>query len=274
MTLSVKCLIKSLISNKKNIFLSVIILASISFSFGAAYIKKEIDTSKDEKSYEQTKFNPIYQPQILIPDQTPLLREIQSLREEVVNLKDTLSEQKQTTNNVLDKTNEVLQNQQQFTVSINSSISILQDLLTTAMSINQQITYRDAFILNKTGKPFAYIDNGLRLYDYYNGNLLGFIHPVTNEIVRNYDNSIVALIENDFVLDEGGRAIGTVERSETLRWDREKLYSQVQKKPGSQFIVRPGPRQFIISPFRSGDWSQQNLEDILGFQEKKIQKLK
>ena len=83
------------------------------------------------------------------------------------------------------------------------------------------------------------------------------------------------MIENDFILDETGHAIGSIERSENLRWDRERLYSQVQKKPVSQYFIRTeSPTQFNLSTFRYSDWSTQMLEDILFFSEKKIQKLK
>ena len=60
-----------------------------------------------------------------------------------------------------------------------------------------------------------------------------------------------------------------------MRWDREKLYSQVQKKPVSQYFIRlENPKQFNLSTFRFSDWSNQKLEDLLFFSEKKIQKLK
>ena len=98
---------------------------------------------------------------------------------------------------------------------------------------------------------------------------------MTNEIVRNFDEAVVAIIDGDFILDETGHAIGSIERSETLKWDREKLYSQVQKRPLSNYFIRlENPQQFNKSTFRFSDWSTRNLEDILFFSEKKIQKLR
>ena len=130
-------------------------------------------------------------------------------------------------------------------------------------------------IVNKDGKLVAFIDDGLRLYEYYGGYLIGWIKPDTNEVVRNFDNSVIGVIEDDFILDETGHAIGSIERSENLRWDREKLFQQIQKKPTSHYFIRiENPIPFNLSPFRYSDWASEKLEDILFFSEKKIQKLK
>ena len=195
------------------------------------------------------------------------------LRDQISKLQEDLSEQKELTSNLLEKLNDVIKNQNQLIINFGETTKLIQNISTISLPTNQ--TFKDAFILNKSGRPIAFIDDGLKLYEYYGGNLVGWIKPETNEIVRNYDSSVVAQIENDFILDETGHAIGSIERSENLRWDREKLYSQAQKNPVSQYFVRlENPKQFNLSTFRYSDWSVQKLEDILFFSEKKIQKLK
>lgn len=195
------------------------------------------------------------------------------LRDQISKLQDDLSEQKALTSDLLERLNEVIKNQNQLIINFGETTKLIQNISTIALPANQ--TFKDAFILNKSGKPIAFIDDGLKLYEYYGGNLIGWIKPDTNEIVRNFDNSVVAQIEGDFILDETGHAIGSIERSENLRWDREKLYSQAQKNPVSQYFIRlENPKQFNLSTFRYSDWSNQKLEDILFFSEKKIQKLK
>ena len=80
-------------------------------------------------------------------------------------------------------------------------------------------------------------------------------------------------LENDFLIDDKGSPIGSIERSETLKWEREKLTTQ--KTPGSHFFVMAvAPQQFIQTKFRTSDWSTQKIEDVLFFSEKNVQKLK
>lgn len=197
------------------------------------------------------------------------------LKDQITKLQVELEEQKEITSNLLEKINELTKNQNQLILDFGQSIKLLQEISTRPSALSTQHLFKDAFILNKDGRPIAFIDSNLKLYEYYGGNLLGWIKLETNEIIRNYDNSIIGIIENDFVLDETGHAIGSIERSENLRWDREKYYSQVQKKPVSQYFVRlENPKQFNLSTFRYSDWATQKLEDILFFSEKKIQKLK
>lgn len=194
------------------------------------------------------------------------------LREQIIKLQEDLEEQKKTTNTLLDRINVLIESQNLLILKFNDSIKTIQTVPTTPLT---QGKYKDAFILNKDGKPIAFIDDGLKLYEYLGGHLIGTIKPDTNEVVRNFDESVVAVIENDFLLDETGHTIGSIERSENLRWDREKLYRQAQKTPVSQYFVRlDNPKQFNLSTFRFSDWSTQKLEDILFFSEKKIQKLK
>lgn len=197
------------------------------------------------------------------------------LKDQITRLQTELEEQKQITSTLLETINELTKNQNQLILDFGQSIKLLQQISTRPSALDSQSSFKDAFILNKDGKPIAFIDAGLKLYEYYGGNLVGWVKPDTNEIIRNFDNSVIGVIENDFVLDETGHAIGSIERSENLRWDREKLYSQVQKKPISHYFIRlENPKQFNLSTFRYSDWSTQKLEDILFFSEKKIQKLK
>ena len=196
-----------------------------------------------------------------------------TLRDQLSKLQDDLADQKELTSNLLEKLNDIIKNQNQLIINFGETTKLIHNISTVSLTTSQ--TFKDAFILNKSGRPVAFIDDGLKLYEYSGGNLIGWIKPETNEIVRNFDNSIVAQIENDFILDETGHAIGSVERSENLKWDREKLYAQVQKNPVSQYFVRlENPKQFNLSTFRYSDWSVQKLEDILFFSDKKIQKLK
>jgi len=197
------------------------------------------------------------------------------LKDQITKLQVELEEQKEITSTLLEKINELTKNQNQLILDLGQSIKLLQEIFTQSSILNPRSSFKDAFILNKDGKPIASIDDSLKLYEYYGGNLVGWIKTETNEIIRNFDNSVIGIIENDFVLDETGHATGSIERSENLRWDREKYYSQVQKKPVSQYFVRlENPKQFNLSTFRYSDWSTQKLEDILFFSEKKIQKLK
>ena len=205
--------------------------------------------------------------------QTP--KESLYLKEQISKLQDDLEEQKSITSSLLEKINDLIKNQNDLITQFTQTTKIIQNISSLTSVPKQQTTFKDAFLLNKDSKPVAFVDDGLRLFEYYGGNLIGWIKPDTNEIVRNFDNSVVAFIENDFILDETGHAIGSVERSENLRWDREKLYSQVQKEPVSQYFIRlENPKQFNLSTFRYSDWATQKLEDILFFSEKKIQKLK
>jgi len=196
------------------------------------------------------------------------------LKEQISKLQEDLAEQKTLTKSLLEKLDETIKNQNQLILQFGETSKIIQQF-SLVSPFKQQAAFKNAFILNKDGKAIAFIDNDLKLYEYFGGHLIGWIKGDTNEVVRNYDNSVVAVLEGDFILDETGHVIGSVERSENLRWDREKLYSQVQKTPTSQYFVRvENPKQFNLSTFRYSDWSTQKLEDILFFSEKKIQKLK
>ena len=203
------------------------------------------------------------------------IKETLFLKDQISNLQQQVEEQKGNISNLSERINELIRNQNQLIIQFGDITKTIQNTSTQPSTINPQLQFKDAFILNKDGKSVAFIDAGLKLYEYYGGNLIGYIKPETNEIVRNFDDTVVAVIEGDFILDETGHAIGSIERSENMRWDREKLYSQVQKKPVSQYFVRlENPKQFNLSTFRFSDWSNQKLEDILFFSEKKIQKLK
>ena len=275
MILSVKCL--------NNLFIIFILLLSLVSN--GAYIKKELDLSG--RPQDTSKNDNIYPAQIIIPDQSQylkdlqtqkdnaILHETQALKEEVIKLKKELIEQKDLTSMLVDRTIEVIDNQNQLLIQFKNTSDVINDISSTTDLLKQQLSVKETFILNMSGKPFAFIDNGFKLYEYNGGNLIGWINPKTNEIIRNFDNSTVAVVENDFVIDATGHPIGSIERSENLRWDREKLYPKVQKNPISHFFVRPSaPTQFILTPYRSSDWSAQNIEDILFFAENKIQKLK
>ncbi len=269
MILSVKCL--------NNFFLIFTILLSLSGN--GAYTKKELDLTG--RPQDSSKNEGIYPAQIIIPDQNQslkdysIIQETQALKEEVIKLRKELVEQKDLTSMLVDRTIEIINNQNQLFTQFQNTSDSINDLSSTANLLKQQLSIKDTFILNMSGKPFAFIDNGFKLYEYNSGNLIGWINPKSNEIIRNFDNSIVAIIENDFVIDATGHPVGSIERSENLRWDREKLYPKVQKNPISHFFVRPSaPTQFILTPYRSSDWSAQNIEDLLFFAENKIQKLK
>jgi hypothetical protein len=202
--------------------------------------------------------------QIINPQQNLKDRELSSMKDEIIRLRKEIAGQKETTLNLVQRLNELATSQSSF----------ITELRTTIFT-NQDNRFKDAFILNKEGKPFAFIDTGLKIYEYGGGNLLGWINSDTNEVIRNFDNSVVAIIESDFVIDESGHPIGSIERSETLRWDREKLYGKIQKAPVSHFFERPQtPRRFILSPYRSSEWSTQRIEDVLNFSEKSIQRIK
>jgi len=202
--------------------------------------------------------------QIINPQQNLKDRELSSMKDEIIRLRKEIAGQKETTLNLVQRLNELATSQSSF----------ITELRTTIFT-NQDNRFKDAFILNKEGKPFAFIDTGLKIYEYGGGNLLGWINSDTNEVIRNFDNSVVAIIESDFVIDESGHPIGSIERSETLRWDREKLYGKIQKAPVSHFFERPQtPRRFILSPYRSSEWSTQRIEYVLNFSEKSIQRIK
>ncbi len=202
--------------------------------------------------------------QIIAPQQNLRDRELSNLKDEITRLRKEIVGQKETTSNLVQRFNELVTNQGSF----------ITELRTTIFT-NQDNKFKDAFILGKDGKPFAFIDTGLKIYEYAGGNLLGWITSDTNEVVRNFDNSVVAIIESDFVIDESGHPIGSIERSETLKWDREKLYGKTQKTPVSHFFERPQtPRRFILSPYRSSEWSTLRIEDVLSFSEKSIQRIK
>ena len=170
---------------------------------------------------------------------------------------------------------QLIDNQEKIISDLTDSTIILKEFSGFTMSfIDLQKKYKDAFVFNRDGKPYAYIDfPELKLYEYSTGKLLGWIDTNKNEVIRNYDSSTIATIENDFLIGVQGSPIGSIERSETLRWEREKL--MIQKTPESHFFVMSvAPQQFIQTQFITSNWSTQKLEDILFFSEKNIQKLK
>ena len=202
------------------------------------------------------------------------IKESLILKDQISKLQVELTEQKVLTTSLLEKIDVLIKDQNQLILQFTEASKAIKNI-SQGTQLNQKDKFKDAFLLSKDGKKIAFVDYDLKLYEYYGGNLIGWIKPDTNEIVRDYDNSIIAIIENDFVLDETGHAIGSIERSENMKWDREKFYAQVQKTPISQYFIRlENPKPFNLSTFRYSDWSAQKLEDILYFSEKKIQKLK
>ncbi len=197
------------------------------------------------------------------------------LKDQVSKLQVDLEEQKSTTAKLLEQVTDLIENQNTLIKDFTQTSKVVQDLQVITEQNKKQLKFKDAFVLNKEGRPVAFIDNDLKLYDYYGKDLLGWIKLETNELVRNYDESVIAQIENDFLIDDTGHVIGSIERSENLKWDREKLYPQVQKRPLSQYFIKlENPKQFNPNTFRFSDWSNQKLEDILFFNEKKIQRLR
>ena len=198
--------------------------------------------------------------------QTP--RDTVILREQISKLQSDLEEQKALTSKLLERDTQLIDNQEKTLIDLREFSDF------TMTFIDLQKKYKDAFIFNRDGKPYAYVDfPELKLYEYSTGKLLGWIDPNKNEVIRNYDGSTISTIENDFLIDVQGSPIGSIERSEVLRWEREKL--MIQKTPESHFFVMSvAPQQFIQTQFRTSNWSTQKLEDILFFSEKNIQKLK
>lgn len=259
----------------KVLLLILLILFSIK-NVSATYIKKELNLDDQEsRPPEAPRIQALSLPQVNIPDQNFYLREIGSLREEIIKLRKDFADQKDLTSRLLDRTNDLKDNQNQLTIQVQSTVTTLKDINFDTGFLKQQLLFRDTFIFDKTGKPFAFIEPNLKIYEYNSGNLLGSININTNEIIRNYDGSTVATLESNFLIDQNGQPIASIERSEPLRLEREKLHPQIQKNPLSHFFVPiEGKKQFNQVPYRFSDWSTQKLEDVLFFSEKKIQKLK
>ena len=195
------------------------------------------------------------------------------LKDQINKLQTDLEDQKAITNTLLDKINNLIDTQNSLIKQYTQTTLLIQNLQTNTNSTQDK--FKDAFILNKEGKPYAFIDKDLKLYEYYGQDLLGWINPDTSEIIRSFDGAIVAILDGDFLLDDTGHAIASIERSENLKWDREKLYSQAQKRPLSNYFIKlENPQQFNKSTFRFSDWSIKKIEDILFFSEKRIQKLR
>ena len=276
---------------KKIILLFVFFGLTSSFCASATYIKKELpgDGEGNQNSPEEQNRPPevrkytIDSPQqLIIPDQSPSIKEIQFLREEVSKLrteassqKDLLSTQKDLISSIKITTDDLAKDQNQLLTQFTSASSSLQQILSATSFIKQFLAFKDTFIFNRDGKPYAYIDNQtLNIYGYNNGNLLGWVNNL-HEIIRNYDKSIIATLEGDFLIDESGHPIGTLERSETLRLEREKIPSQIQKTPVSHYLIRiENSRQFNQSIYRFTDWSGQKLEDLLFFPSDKVEKVR
>ena len=267
MTQLAKCLISKTTKN----YLYLLFIVILSFCNLGTYLKKELDIEPGRPE-EARKYDSVSKPtQVIIPGQNP---EANQLNEEITKLRKEISDQKELNSKLLERITEFTNNQNLLISDLRNTIQVFQNISSNILSTDDQRTFKDAFILNKDGRPFAFIDAGLKIYGYDNGNLLGWIKSETKELIRNYDNSIVGIIENDFVIDETGHAVGSIERSENLRWDREKLYSKIQKTPASHFFIMTDPKPSIISRFRFSDWSVQKIEDILTFDEKDVQKLK
>lgn len=195
------------------------------------------------------------------------------LKDQINKLQTDLEDQKTITSTLLEKINSLIETQNNLIKQYTQTNLIIQNLQSNPKTSNEK--FKDAYVLNKEGKPYAFIDKDLKLYEYYGKDLLGWINPETNELIRNFDEATVAIIDGDFILDETGHAIASIERSENLKWEREKLYSQVQKRPLSNYFIRlENPQQFNKSTFKFSDWSIKKIEDILFFSEKRIQKLK
>lgn len=209
----------------------------------------------------------------VLPSFAQTSKESLILKDQINKLQTDLEDQKVLTSTLLERINSLIETQNSLIKQYTQTNLIIQNLQTGSKISNDK--FKDAFILNKEGKPYAFIDNDLKLYEYYGHDLLGWIKPDTNEIVRNFDEAIVATIDGDFILDETGHSIATIERSETLKWDREKLSPQVQKRPLSNYFIRlENPQLFNKSTFKFSDWSIKKIEDILFFSEKRIQRLK
>jgi len=206
-------------------------------------------------------------------DTNLLLRETQLLKDELIKLRQDISEQKGLTSNLLNRIIQVVDNQNQLINISTQNGQLFESISTSTNSINQQLSFMDAVILDKTGMPYGFIEDGFKIYEYNNGNLLGTIGQ-NNEIIRNSDGSVVGIIEKDFIIDTTGHPIASVERSENLRWEREKLYAQVQKTPVSLFFIMNSPQPFNLNNFRFSTWSNQDLMSILYFDEGEVQKLK
>lgn len=210
---------------------------------------------------------------IALPSNAQTSKEALILKDQVNRLQSDLEDQKAITSSLLERINSLIENQNNLIKQYSQTNLIIHSLQSNPKASSND--FKDTFILNKEGKPYAFIDKDLKLYEYYGHDLLGWINSETNEVVRNFDEATVAIIDDNFILDETGHAIASIERSENLKWDREKLYSQVQKRPLSKYFVRlENPQQFNKSTFRFSDWSVKKIEDILFFSEKRIQKLR
>lgn len=199
------------------------------------------------------------------------LKENLILKQQIEDLTLEVQNQKKLTEDLMQKLDDSIKKQDDILLQVNQTTVLIKSL----GSNQNSLTGKNAFILNKSGKPIAQINDDLKLYSFSNGNLLGWINPDTNEVIRNYDKSVIGIIENNFLIEESGHAVGSIEYSETLKWDREKFYSQVQKTPISHYFSRThNADQFNLSTFRYSDWSETDLEELLNFSVSKIQKIK
>lgn len=198
--------------------------------------------------------------------------EILFLKQEVNEIKNEISAQKTLNSKILEKLDLLIENQNKSQDSTNTLINTL-NILSNSLPNSDNSKFQNAFLLDKLGLPFAYIDNEQKIYSYSSGNLLGQINTMTNEVIRNFDSSIVAILDGDFLIDDTGHPIASIERSENLRWEREKLYSKTQKTPISHyFVMNIAPQIFIPNSFRFSSWSDKKLSEVLYFDETKVQK--
>ncbi len=213
----------------------------ISFTFCTSFIKAE-ETSKGE------------------------VKEDVSLKNEIINLN----------TNIIDLTKKIdgVTNNQELLSKILNALTDLKNLINTSSNsisnsddikyLNQLLKYKDAFILNPSGAVVGSIDNTtLKIYGFNNGNLLGFVDLKNNIIIRNEDKNTIAKIENDFLINEIGEPIGSIERSSELTKAREKL--NIQKTPESQYTQRnENKTDFNLSSARANRWSStQSISDLL-----------
>lgn len=231
-----------------------------------------IDINRPPSS-SQAIINPSNLQQLPNTGSSVLLQEAQILKDEIIKLRKDLIEQKDITSALLNRISQLVNNQNQLINITNENIAIFRDISNSTNRINQQLSFMDAVIFDKNGVPFGFIDEGSKIYEYKGGNLLGTINP-NNEVIRNIDGSIVAIVEDGFLIDYTGHPIASIERSENLRWEREKLYGAVQKTPVSQFFIRNNPQPFNLSSFRFSTWSNEDLKSLLYFDPGEVQKLK
>ena len=111
------------------------------------------------------------------------------LREQISKLQIDVEEQKTLTSKLLERNTELINNQEKTLIDLREFSDFIMSF------IDLQKKYKDAFVFNRDGKPYAYIDfPELKLYEYSTGKLLGWIDTNKNALIRNYDGSTIATI--------------------------------------------------------------------------------